>query len=123
MPKTILVVDDTVDTRELLHHYFSNAGFTVITAADGGEGLYKAKADHPDLIVTDIQMPNLDGIGMIRQLRTEPEHATIPIIALSAYGEGVSSEAVSAGATKTFTKPMNLEELTSVIVGMLDHSS
>ena len=123
LPKTILVVDDTVDTRELLHHYFSSAGFTVITAADGGEGLYRARADHPDLIVTDIQMPNLDGVGMIRQLRAEPESADIPIIALSAYGDGISSEAVSAGATRAFTKPMNLEELTSVIVTMLDRPS
>jgi two-component system chemotaxis response regulator CheY len=123
LPKTILVVEDTVDTRELLCLYFSSAGFTVWSAADGSEGLCRAKADHPDLIVTDIQMPILDGIGMIKQLRAEPEYANIPIITLSAYGDGINSEAMSAGATRTFRKPMNLGELTSVIVRMLDHSS
>lgn len=123
MSKTILVVEDTVDTRELLHLYFSSAGFTVIVAADGGEGLHRAKADRPDLIVTDIQMPNLDGIGMIKQLRAELEYANIPIIALSAYGNESSSEAIRAGATKTLTKPMNMEELTSIIVNLLAHSS
>lgn len=123
LPKTILVVEDTVDTRELLHHYFSSAGFTVIIAADGDEGLYRAKADHPDLIVTDIQMPNLDGIEMIKQLRAEPGYTNIPIITLSAYGDGANSEAIRAGATKTYTKPMNLEELTSAIVSLLDRPS
>lgn len=123
MSKTILVVEDTIDTRELLHLYLLSAGFLVIIAADGYEGLSSVKANSPDLIVTDIQMPNLDGIGLIRQLRAEPKYADIPIITLSAYGDGVGSEALKAGATKTFTKPINLEKLTSVIVNMLTHTS
>jgi CheY-like chemotaxis protein len=56
-------------------------------AADGGEELYQAKMDEPDLIITDINMPNLDGLGMIRELKATEQVADIPIIALNAYGE------------------------------------
>lgn len=111
MYHTILVVDDTVDTRELLHLYLTAAGFKVIIAADGGEGLYRAKADRPDLIVTDINMPNLDGISMIRQLRGEEETSAIPIIAITAYGREFTDEAVGAGADLAAEKPFNFDEL------------
>src|SRR5918997_4060466 len=98
MAHTILVVDDTVDTRELLHLYLTGEGFTVLIAADGGEGLYRSRADRPDLIITDINMPNLDGISMIRQLRAEAETARIPVIALTAYGREFTEGALLAGA-------------------------
>jgi CheY-like chemotaxis protein len=108
---TILVVDDNVDTRELLHLYLTGAGFTVIIAADGGEGLYRAQADRPDLIITDINMPNLSGNEMIRQLRQQPELAATPVIALTAYGQEYAEGAVRDGATEALSKPMNFDEL------------
>ena len=83
----ILVVDDTADTRELFHLYLTHAGYTVIEAADGREGLFRAKTDKPDVIVTDIMMPVMDGYAMIREIRGAPEIAATPIIALTAYGE------------------------------------
>jgi len=122
MPKTILVVDDSTDTRELLHFYFKSAGFDVIVAADGGEGLYRARADRPDLIVTDINMPNLDGIGMIRQLREEADFADLPIIAVTAYGDEFARQAVEAGATAAAAKPMNLDSLVEQVKGLLGES-
>lgn len=119
MSKKILVVDDSVDTRELLHLYLKTAGYTVLLAADGGEGLYRTKMDEPDLIITDITMPNLDGFGMIRELRAIKQSANIPIIALTAYGEEQLEKAREAGADKAVSKPMNLEELVKLVTSLL----
>jgi len=120
MSKTILVVEDTVDTRELLHLHLTKEGFTVIIAADGGEGLYMAKSDHPDLIITDINMPNLSGTDMIKQLREEPVFAKTPIIVLSAYGKGIAEEAIEAGATKTIQKPFEFDALIAQVKSLLN---
>jgi CheY-like chemotaxis protein len=117
--RKILVVDDTVDTRELLHLYLKSAGHTILLAADGGEGLYRAKADGPDLIITDITMPNLDGYGMIRELRATEQFADTPIIALTAYGEEQLEKAREAGANEAVSKPMNLEELVGLVNSLL----
>jgi CheY-like chemotaxis protein len=115
LSKKILVVDDSVDTRDLLHLYLKTEGYTVFIAADGGEGLYRAKMDAPDLIITDINMPNLDGFGMIRELRATEQFAGIPIIALTAYGEEQLVKARQAGANEAITKPMKLEELVELV--------
>ena len=122
MPKTILVVEDTVDTRELIHLYLTNEDFTVITSADGGEGLYRAKSDHPDLIITDINMPNLSGLDMIKQLREESETAKTPIIALTAYGKDFSEQALSAGASDTMQKPFEFDALVALVKSLLKQS-
>jgi DNA-binding response OmpR family regulator len=119
LSEKILVVDDTVDTRELLHLYLTTAGYTVFTAADGGEGLYQAKMDRPDLIITDINMPNLDGFNMIRELRATEQFADTPIIALTAYGEEQLGKAREAGANEAVTKPMNLGELVRLVNSLL----
>ena len=119
MSQKILVVDDNVDTRELLHLYLTNAGYTVIIAADGGEGLYRAQADQPELIITDMTMPNLDGVGMIRQLRESPEFAERPIVALTAYGQEQQEEAIAAGANQALGKPMDLEQLVETVGALL----
>jgi two-component system chemotaxis response regulator CheY len=119
LSRKILVVDDTVDTRDLLHLYLKTAGYTVFMAADGGEGLYQAKMDEPDLIITDINMPNLDGFAMIRELRATEHFADKPIIALTAYGEEQLEKAREAGANEALTKPMNLEELVELVNSLL----
>jgi DNA-binding response OmpR family regulator len=122
MSKTILIVEDTVDTRELLHLYLTKEDFTVITSADGGEGLYRAKSDHPDLIITDINMPNLSGLDMIKQLREEAEFAKTPIIALTAYGKDFSEQAMSAGASETMQKPFEFDALVALVKSLLKQS-
>ena len=119
LSKKILVVDDTTDTRDILHLYLKGAGYTVFLAADGGEGLYQAKMDEPDLIITDINMPNLDGLGMIRELRAIGQFAETPIIALTAYGEEQLEKAREAGANEAMTKPMSLEELVKLVNSLL----
>jgi DNA-binding response OmpR family regulator len=120
MSKTVLVVEDTVDTRELLHMYLTKEGFTVITSADGGEGLYRAKSDQPDLIITDIHMPNLSGIDMIKQLREETEFAKTPIIALTAYGKDFRDAALGAGASETMQKPFEFDALIALVNSLLN---
>jgi CheY-like chemotaxis protein len=120
MPKKILVVEDTLDTRELLHLYLKMEGFTIITASDGREGLYMASAEQPDLIVTDVNMPNLDGIEMVKQLRTQTQFKDIPIIVLTAFGFEERDNAIRAGANRAVDKPTQLESLVDEINELLD---
>jgi DNA-binding response OmpR family regulator len=118
MPK-ILVVEDTQDTRELLHLYFRMAGFDVVLAADGSQGLYMIASEKPDVIITDVCMPDMDGIEMIKQLRSEPETASIPIMVFTARGSETTKRAIEAGATKAFYKPFDFDELVKIVADMV----
>jgi CheY-like chemotaxis protein len=118
----ILVVDDNLDTREITHLHLTTEGFTVVIAADGREGLYMAGAEHPDLIITDISMPGLNGIELIRQLRSQPELADVPILVLSALGSGELNEAIRAGANRAMSKPVLLDSLVDEVRELLSES-
>ena len=120
MVARILVVEDTLDTRELLHLYLKSEGFDVITASDGREGLYLARAEHPDLIITDLHMPNLDGISLVKELRAEPEFKDLPIIAFTAFGHEDRDNAIRAGANRALDKPMHFESLIDDIIELLN---
>jgi DNA-binding response OmpR family regulator len=122
MSNIILVVEDNPDTRELLHLYFKNAGFTVVTASDGSEGLYMAKAEKPDLILTDLAMPKMDGMEMIKKLREEAETAPIPIVIFTAHGSVTIEDATEAGADKVFYKPFDFDELVKVVKLMIQEN-
>jgi DNA-binding response OmpR family regulator len=119
MVAKVLVVEDTLDTREILHLYLTNAGFTVITASDGREGLYMARAEKPDLIVTDLNMPHVDGISLVRELRAQSEFKDLPIIVITAFGKQDRDEAIKAGANRAVDKPIDLESLIDDINGLL----
>jgi DNA-binding response OmpR family regulator len=119
----ILVVDDNLDTREITHLHLTTEGFSVVIAADGREGLYMAGAEHPDLIITDISMPGLNGIDLIRQLRSQAELAKVPIIVLSALGSGELNEAIRAGANRAMNKPVLLDALVDEVRELLSESS
>jgi len=110
MPK-ILVVDDNLDTREFIHLHLTTEGFDVVLAANGQEGLYLAGMEHPNLIITDIEMPGLDGIEMVKRLRDQDETQNIPILVLTAFGKEVMDNAVRAGANRAMAKPVLLDEL------------
>jgi CheY-like chemotaxis protein len=111
VPNKILIVDDSDDTREMMAKLLELEAFTVLTAEDGNIGLKVAVEQHPNLIITDINMPNLNGIEMIKRLRTEPGLERVPIMAITAYGNGVAKEALEAGADRAATKPIQFSAL------------
>lgn len=119
VPQKILVVDDSADTREMMAKLLEMEAFTVITAEDGNAGLSLATAERPDLIITDINMPNLNGIEMIKLLRKRPGFESIPIMAITAYGNGVAQEAIDAGANRATTKPVQFKSLAVEIRDLL----
>ena len=84
MEKTILIVEDDVNIRELLQLYLSQEGYRIETAQDGADGLRAFKRVHPDLVLLDLMMPVMDGTQMIRELRT---FSQTPVIVLTAKGE------------------------------------
>jgi len=83
--KRILLVEDDSDFRELLESRLSLLGFEVISASNGKEALQKAKESKPDLIITDIKMPDMDGYSLVKELRMDDELYSVPIIVLTAY--------------------------------------
>ncbi|HEX3351375.1 MAG: response regulator transcription factor [Terriglobales bacterium] len=107
--KRILVVDDEPQITRVLRTSLTGNGFDVRTAEDGHAGLRLAREWQPDLVITDISMPNMDGIELSRQLRAE---SALPIIVLSVKGEEKTKvEALDAGADDYVTKPVGMDEL------------
>lgn len=114
----ILVVDDNVDGLELLSVVLSQEGFTVFTAEDGLTAYQLAQAILPQLIITDLRMPGMSGIELIKRLRQHPEVGSVPIVALTANTE-VVGEAAEAGADRVVTKPVMLDDLLNTIKPLL----
>lgn len=111
MRDKILVVDDSADTREMMAKLLELEAFAVVTAEDGLMGLKVASDELPDLIMTDINMPTMSGIEMIRELRIQPQFQRVPIMAITAYGNGVAKDALEAGANRAATKPIQFTAL------------
>lgn len=118
MPHRILIVEDHADAREGLAKLLELSGYAVVTAEDGQQGLAKACAQLPDLILTDILMPIMDGIEMIRQLRATTLCKNTPILVLSAYGDK-ALEAARAGANEVLGKPVNISSLLESIKSLI----
>ena len=106
MPKTILVVEDDPDARELLRSILTLAGLEVVLATDGQEGFERAQAMSPDLVITDISMPRLDGLGLIRKLRELPGLENMPILAITSYGMEKAMDAIRTGANRALARPV-----------------
>ena len=102
----VLVVEDDSDTLALMKSILELSGFDVVLAADGVEGIEQARAESPDLIITDITMPNLNGIEMIHKLREMSEFKTAPILAVTSYGMDMAMEAIKAGANRALARPI-----------------
>jgi DNA-binding response OmpR family regulator len=115
----ILIVEDNPDTLELLHIYFANAGFSVIDACDGREGLYSAMLENPDLILTDMAMPRVDGSEMIRRLRDEPGTANTPVVVFTAQASVTPEQVKEFGVDKVFYKPFDFDELVRFVRSLL----
>jgi CheY-like chemotaxis protein len=120
-PSTILVVDDYMDNRVLLSAWLRAKGYKVVEAQDGKEGVLQANRSHPDLILMDLAMPELDGIEATRQIRQRHAFSRTPIFAISAYAtHDVKEDALAAGCTEIFDKPLDLPLLLGKIQGSLD---
>jgi len=109
--KKILVVDDSADTREMMAKLLELERFAVVTAEDGRAGLNVAESERPDLIITDINMPVLNGLEMISLLRRQSWFTNIPILAITAYGSNIALDAIDAGADRAMTKPVEFDSL------------
>jgi CheY-like chemotaxis protein len=118
--KRILIVDDKATSRELLRTILERQGFTVTEAADGEEALQQARAEIPDLILLDLQMPVRNGYEVLSELRQDPRFASLPIIALTASAmQGDRERALAAGFTAYLTKPVTLAHLREEIQRLL----
>ena len=119
MPR-ILVVEDNVENLDSLSRRLQRRGFEVITAADGRLGVESAVAEKPDLILMDMNMPEVDGWEATRQIKAKPELAAIPVIALTAHAMlGDRERAIAAGCTDYHTKPIEFPKLLSQIESLL----
>lgn len=116
MAKTVLSVDDSASIRQMVKLTLTGAGYTVIQAGDGAEGLAKARESAVDLVVTDLNMPVMNGLGLIRELRKLPAYKGVPIIFLTTESDAaMKQEAKIAGATGWITKPFQQEQLVAVV--------
>lgn len=117
---TILAVDDSTSLRQMVCFTLKSAGHEVVEAADGQEGLDKARAMKADLVLSDINMPRMDGLAMIKQLRTLPAYKYTPILVLTTEATTQKKqEGKAAGATGWLVKPFNPEQLLSTIKRVL----
>jgi len=115
MTKTVLAVDDSASMRQMVKLTLSAAGYQVVEASDGADGLTKARASQMDMIVTDLNMPVMNGLSLIRELRKLPAYKGIPIVFLTTESDAaMKQEAKAAGATGWITKPFQQEQLVSV---------
>ena len=120
MSKTILSVDDSASMRQMIQLTLSGAGYQVVQAQDGADGLAKAQAATVDLVVTDLNMPVMNGLALIKELRKLPAYQGVPILFLTTESDAaLKSEAKAAGATGWITKPFQQDQLISVVKKVL----
>ncbi|MBI2467909.1 MAG: response regulator [Candidatus Rokubacteria bacterium] len=116
MSKRILVVEDHEENRRILRLLLTSAGFELIEAVTGEEGVSLAEAQRPDLILMDIQLPGLDGYEATRRIKAIPALRQIPIIVVTSYAlSGDDVKAFEAGCDAYVTKPFNPRELLAKI--------
>ncbi|MBM9593597.1 response regulator [Roseitranquillus sediminis] len=120
MTKTILTVDDSRSIRDMIAFALEPQGYRVVKAEDGKDGLAKARAERPDMIVTDLNMPVMNGIEMIRELRADASFNGLPIVMLTTEAQKEKMlEGKQAGATGWIVKPFDEAKITGVVAKLL----
>jgi two-component system, cell cycle response regulator DivK len=110
--KKILVAEDNPANRELIRAMLESRGYEVVEADDGEDALLKTRETAPDLVLMDVQMPRLDGVGALQRMRREPGLASIPVIALTAYAmRGDREQFLAAGFDGYLSKPIEARAL------------
>ena len=117
---SIMAVDDSVSMRQMVSYTLKGAGYDVIEAEDGRDALDKAKGAKVNLVLTDVNMPKMDGIALIKELRNLPDYKFIPILMLTTEsGTDKKGEGKAAGATGWIVKPFNPDQLLATIKKVL----
>jgi two-component system chemotaxis response regulator CheY len=116
MSKKILAVDDSKTMRDMVSMTLRQAGYEVTEAADGQQALTALGGSRVDLVITDVNMPNMDGISLTRALRGHPVHRATPILILTTESDGAKkAEGKAAGATGWIVKPFEPQKLLEVV--------
>ena len=116
MAKTILTVDDSASIRQMVSFTLKEAGYTVTEAVDGQDGLDKARSGKFDLIFTDQNMPRMDGLSLIKQLRALPAYKSVPILMRTTESsDAIKGQGRAAGATGWLVKPFDPAKLLEVV--------
>jgi CheY-like chemotaxis protein len=118
--KRILYVEDNDDNIYVLKNRLTRAGFAVVVAMDGEQGVAMARAEQPDLVIMDLSLPVLDGWEATRRLKTMPETRHIPVVALTAHAmTGDRERALEAGCDDFDTKPVDIPRLLGKITALI----
>jgi len=116
MTKTVLTIDDSRTMRDMLLLALVEAGYRVIQAVDGIDGLETLTAEGADVIITDINMPRLDGFGVIEGVRADPNHRSTPVLVLTTESDTAKKQrARDAGATGWIVKPFDPAKLVEAV--------
>ncbi len=120
MPKVIMTADDSVSIRQMVAFTLEQSGYSVVEAEDGLDALEKLEAHMVDMLITDLHMPNVDGIELIKNIRKNPRYKYMPIVMLTTDAQEKSKKAgKAAGATGWIVKPFNPDQLIAVIKKVL----
>lgn len=116
MAKTVLTVDDSASIRQMVSFTLKSSGYEVTEAVDGQDGFEKAKAKSFDLILSDQNMPRMDGLTLIKNLRALPQYRSAPILMLTTEsGDAMKTAGKAAGATGWLVKPFDPQKLVDVV--------
>ncbi|WP_292032448.1 MULTISPECIES: response regulator [unclassified Brevundimonas] len=114
--KTVLTVDDSRTMRDMLMLALKDAGYRVVQAEDGVHGLEVLQAESPDIVITDINMPRMDGFGFIEGMRADPNHKATPVLVLTTESDAAKKQrARDAGATGWIVKPFDPAKLVDAV--------
>jgi len=120
MPFTILVIDDDEAFLEIVRELLARAGYTVLTAASGPDGLARARSDRPDLILVDYHMPVMTGLMVVQQLKADEATQRIPVLSLTAGTAEQANELSLAGCIGFIPKPFVAEEFLRLVADVLN---
>ena len=114
---TILLVEDNNHLVEIFRLILTSKGFSITTASSAKQAIKTLESLHPIAIITDLMMPGMTGLELIRHIRNTPEYASIPIVAVSSVDDGQLGEADRAGANVVLRKPVDFNGLTDILRG------
>ena len=120
MPKVIMTADDSASVRQMVAFTLKDAGYDVVEAVDGQEALRKLNGAGVNMLITDLNMPNMDGIELIKQVRSQQQFKFMPIVMLTTESQDAKKkEGKAAGATGWIVKPFKPEQLVAVVKKVL----